>query len=427
MRSRRVVLSTWGSFGDLHPYIALGLGLRSRGHEPVIATCEIYREKVQKEGLEFAPLPPHLPHPDQAPEVMRRVMDSRDGSRHVVQDLVAPAVRDQFNALMPLLRNADFMVSHPITYGAPIAATVSGTPWAGALLQPMILASAYDPPWPVDHHGVARLVYGLGPGVTRQLMSVVRTHSRNWVAPVDALRAELGLPRGANPIFEGQYSPHLNLLLFSSVLTSPQPDWPSHSVVTGFPFYDRREAGEGTPQALTSFLDSGPAPLLFTLGSSAVMMGSEFFRDAVAIAERLNMRAVLLAGRQEWNRLPADLPPSVCVCEYAPHGEVMPRAAVVIHQGGVGTTGQALRSGRPQLVAPFAHDQGDNGARVRRLGCGAVLTPSRFRASTAVAALTRILGNPEFARSAAEVGARVRQEAGVERACDEIERVMSRQ
>ncbi len=54
MRSRRVVLSTWGSFGDLHPYIALGLGLRSRGHEPVIATCEIYREKVQKEGLEFA-------------------------------------------------------------------------------------------------------------------------------------------------------------------------------------------------------------------------------------------------------------------------------------------------------------------------------------------------------------------------------------
>src|SRR5437868_10538335 len=89
---KKIVLTTWGSFGDLHPYIALALELRARGHRPVIATCGIYRQKVESEGLEFHPVRPDLPPPDEDPALMARVMDPRRGM-WAVMGVVVPHVR----------------------------------------------------------------------------------------------------------------------------------------------------------------------------------------------------------------------------------------------------------------------------------------------------------------------------------------------
>jgi UDP:flavonoid glycosyltransferase YjiC (YdhE family) len=108
--------------------------------------------------------------------------------------------------------------------------------------------------------------------------------------------------------------------------------------------------------------------------------------------------------------------------EYAPHATVMPRAAAIIHQGGVGTCAQAMRAGRPMLVVPFSHDQPDNAARLRRLGISATLPPARYTATRAAAALARLLDNPAVAARAGEVGRTIRAEEGVAAACAAIER-----
>jgi UDP:flavonoid glycosyltransferase YjiC (YdhE family) len=214
----------------------------------------------------------------------------------------------------------------------------------------------------------------------------------------------------------------LILALYSDVLGARQPDWPPQTVVTGFPFFDR-DGDEGLPSALARFLDAGEPPIVFTLGSSAIWDAGEFYEHSARAAERLGRRAVLLVGRDLDNR-PKELPLGIAAFDYAPYSELFHRAAVVVHQGGVGTTGQALRSGRPMLVVPFAFDQPDNADRVQRIGVGRTIARKRYGVDTATRELERLLGDPSFAQRADEIGRRVRAEDGVGQACDRIERLL---
>src|SRR3954447_5552659 len=107
----------------------------------------------------------------------------------------------------------------------------------------MVFCSAYDPPIP-PHAPQGAVIYRLGPAFNRWLFTRIKPRLRRLVAPVDALRAELGLPPGANPIFEGQHSPTLTLALFSPLFGPPQADWPASAHAVGFPFYDRLERGK---------------------------------------------------------------------------------------------------------------------------------------------------------------------------------------
>ena len=110
--------------------------------------------------------------------------------------------------------------------------------------------------------------------------------------------------------------------------------------------------------------------------------------------------------------------------EYAPFSGLFPRAASVVHHGGVGTTGLAMRSGRPMLVVPFAHDQPDNAARLTRLGVARTLDPRRYTTARAAAELRLLLDDPAYAQRATEVAERVRPEDGVGAACDALEAML---
>ena len=241
------------------------------------------------------------------------------------------------------------------------------------------------------------------------------------------LRAELGLPPGVNPMFEGQHSPGLVLALFSGLLGAPQPDWPPNTRVTGFLFYDRLEKGQGLSVELARFLDAGPPPIVFTLGTSAVMNAGNFYVESAAAAKELGRRAVLLVGLDLGNLPPGALPAGVAAFDYAPFSELFPRAAAIVHQGGAGTTAQAMRAGRPMLVVPFAHDQQDNAARVERLGIARQVGRTKYTARRVAAELRALLEDGRYAAKAEEVGRRIRSEDGVAAACDAIEQRLTAQ
>jgi len=180
------------------------------------------------------------------------------------------------------------------------------------------------------------------------------------------------------------------------------------------------------PDGLMEFLDSGPAPIVFTLGSSAYWVARDFYRDSIEAARTLGRRALLLIGHPR-NRPPSPLPEGVAAFEYAPYSEVLPRACAIVHQGGVGTTGQGMRSGRPVLIVPHAHDQFDNAARVERLGCGRVLARPRYNAHSVTRELRLLLEDPKYLEAAARVAEVVRAEDGARVAADEIEKVLKDQ
>jgi len=121
---------------------------------------------------------------------------------------------------------------------------------------------------------------------------------------------------------------------------------------------------------------------------------------------------------------PPSLPEGVTTVEYAPFSGLFPRSALIVHHGGVGTTGLAMRSGKPMLVVPFAHDHPDNAARLARLGVARTLDPHRYNAERAAHELNALLNNPGYSERATRVGERVREEDGVGAACDALETLM---
>ncbi len=415
---KRVVITSWGSFGDVNPYLGLALGLRARGHRPRLVVPAWYRPYVEAEGIDFHPLRPDV-DPTRG-DVVRRIMEPKRGTEVIVREILGPALRDSYGDLREATRDADLLVTHPVAFAGPVLAEKTGIPWVSTVLAPMSFFSVHDlpvfPPAP-------RLVHlrRLGTGVSGLMVRAVKAAVRRWGRPVRALRADLGLSPGRDPIFEGQFSPGLVLALFSRVLADPQPDWPPHTRVTGQIPYDGPRRGERLEPRLERFLASGPPPVVFTLGSSAVMAAGNFFRESLAAAERLGRRAVLLVGRDPANLPPGPLPGSAIAVEFAPHSAVFPRAAAVVHQGGIGTTGHALRSGRPELVVPWAHDQPDNAFRVANLGVARTLFPRRYAALRVADELRVLLDDPAYLRRAGEVAATVRAEDGVAAACDALE------
>jgi rhamnosyltransferase subunit B len=420
LTKRRIVFTTFGSLGDIHPYIAVALGLQARGHEAVIATSSYYQQKIESLGIGFRPLRPDHPELDQ--DIYRRIMDQRMGGEYVIRELMMPFLRESYEDTLAAANGADLLVSHVLTFTTRLVAETKGIPWASSLLQPLGFFSVYDPPVLPPAPFLSKLRI-LGPIFHRPLMWCVKRSVRSWSEPWHRLRAEVGLPATSeSPLFEGQHSPSLVLAMFSKVLADKQSDWPRQTVITGFPHYDQ-DGAAGMPPELARFLDTGPPPLVFTLGSAAVVDAGQFYDHSATAAKLLGRRAVLLVGKDPRNR-PTSLPDGIVDFNYAPFSELFPRAAAIIHQGGVGTTAQAMRSGRPMLVMPCAHDQPDNADRVVRLGIARKISRHRYNPARAATELRHLLDNPAYSQRASQVGEQLQREDGVRAACDALDRLL---
>lgn len=417
----RIVFSTFGTFGDINPLVALSLELKRRGHTPVLAVPAMFREKIEPLGIEFAAV-----RPDQDPSakhMVEMIWDIKKGTERGLREFLFPAIRDSYQDLLAAVEangGADLLVTGELAYAGPIVAEKTGIPWASYVLAPLSFFSGYDPPVLPPYPMLAK-VQSLVPGVGHLIPRFARVVTRNWPEPIYALRRDLGLPRGKEPIFDAKHSELLVLAMFSRVLGDPQPDWPASTRITGFAFYDGDAGNTNLASELEAFLSSGPPPLVFTLGSAAVMAAGDFYEVSAAAATLLGRRAVLLTGSDPQNRPKGALSKDICVAPYAPYSKIFPRAAAIIHQGGVGTTAQALKAGRPMLVMPYSHDQPDNARRVRHLGVAKRIRRQDYKPEAAAKKIEDLLGDAAYTQRAAEVARVVAEEDGVRTACDALE------
>jgi rhamnosyltransferase subunit B len=421
---KRIVITTFGSFGDFNPYLGLALGLKARGHDTIVATAEFYRPFVEAEGVGFRPVRPDRNLYDI--EAVRRSNPGRTPA-YLMKKLLFPRLQESYEDLSETTRGADMLLTHPLTFAGPLVAEKMSIPWVSTVLAPISFFSAHDFPVLPLLPRLAVVLRRLGPGAGRALVGLAKRATRHWPEPVRRLRTEIGLSPGKHPIHEGQFSPELVLAMFSRVLAKPQPDWPPNTRITGHVFYDG-SGRDGLSPELERFLASGPAPVVFTLGTGVVGKGpaaDSFYRESLKAVRILKLRSLFLVGMDPKSRLPVPLPKGVAAVDHAPFSKLFPRAAAVVHQGGIGTIGQVLRSGRPQLVVPFAGDQPDNAQRVQRLGGAEVLYQRRYAARRAARHLGDLLGKSEYARRAGEVAGLVRSEDGIGDACDAIEELFA--
>jgi len=414
LQSKRILFATVGSLGDLHPCLALALELQRRGHTSTIASIEYYRSKVEGLGIGFLPLRPDLDPTDG--EMIRQCEDLKRGPEILFRKIVLPHLRETYQDLLEAAAGADLMVAGELNYAAPLVAEKIGLRWVSAILSPASFFSAHDPsvmvnvPWLIHVRKAGWRAY-------RAVFNLGRLGTRHWWDPVRQLRRDEGLSPDCDPLFRDKFSPDLVLALFSPFLAEQQADWPSQTVQPGFVFFDQHRADPEGDRKLAEFMAVPDAPIIFTQGSTAVHAPGDFYEVSAEAARKLGRRAVLVGAEVA----PGAPSSRIVAVTYAPYSRIFRGAAVNVHQGGSGTTGQALYAGRPQLIVPFGWDQPDNAARVERLGAGIHLPRSAYSVSSATAALERLLAEKRFSERAAQVGAQIQAEDGLGAACDAIE------
>jgi rhamnosyltransferase subunit B len=414
----RIAVTTLGTLGDLHPMIAIALELRQRGHDVVFVTHEVYQSKLQALGFEFHSMRPDFTAMND-PQEMARMMDLKTGQEYMVRQWANPHLREMYTDVLNVAKSADFIFSGEGVMVTPLVAEKLEMQWASSAMVPLSFFSIYDPPVLAPFPALAKL-YKLGPSVNRGVLNFAKLVSNSWAEPIRQLRRELDLsPINYNPFLENRFSPYLVVALFSSVLGQSQPDWAENTVIAGFTFYDGTQDGAELASELKQFLEAGNPPIVFTLGSAAVMNAGNFYKESLQAVTQLDRRAVFLIGN---NPPLKNLPANVLAVNYAPYSQIFPRACAIVHQGGIGTTAQALRAGRPTLIMPYSHDQPDNAARIQGLGTSRTISRKHYSASRVAKELSELLENPSYKTKASEIGRTIQAEDGVGVACDAIEK-----
>ena len=405
----RFIFSPIGSAGDVHPMLGIAVELHKRGHHVTFLANGYFQETVERCGLRFVELGSR--------EYFDSVVNDPDlwkprrAFRYVFEKAVQPVLRKQYAAIEERSRSGDtVVVASCLGFGARIAHEKLGVPLVTVDLQPAVILSRVAPP---TFPGVA------GPRWLRN--ALLRLGERfvidRTICPVvNALRQELDLPP-VRKIVRWWHSPQLVLCLFPEWFAPPQPDWPTNVVQTNFPLWDERSDARFPPE-VQQFLDTGEPPIVFTPGSANIF-GKPFFQAAIEACQRLGRRGILLTQFHE--QLPDRLPNGVRHFGYIPFSQLLPKAAALVHHGGIGTTAQALAAGVPQLVMPLAHDQFDNAARVKRLGAGDWIMPSRIRCDAIAAKLDALIGSEAVRDACREVSEKFAERNGVMAAADTIE------
>jgi rhamnosyltransferase subunit B len=384
------LLTTIGSHGDAHPFIGLGAALHARGHEAKLMLNEHFVPLAQSAGLQTIQLG--------SDEEYRRGVNHPDlwhGHRAfaAVMELVKPILRMQRDLISQHIAEhpETIVVGSSLCLGARIAQDKLGFTMATVHLSPAVFRSVKEPaklPGLFMPRWFPRIV-------VRKMYDVVDRFFVDPVVapPVNELRKDVGLAP-VNGIFRSwMNSPDMVIGMFPEWYAPPAPDWPQQTVLTGFPLWDECDLSDGLAGDVYEFLNAGDAPIVFTPGS-ANWNAHAFFDAAVEACTRIGARGILLSRHRE--HIPSNLPASVKHFDFIPFSQILPRAAAVVHHGGIGSCSQALAAGTRQLVMPMAHDQLDNAARLSKLGVAKVITPRQFRGARVAQALNELLDDRNY-------------------------------
>ncbi len=413
----RVLVVPVGSAGDVHPFVRVALELQARGHDVTVVTNAYFAPLIERVGLDLEPI---------GTVEQFDAITANPNLWHRVHGLGVVAAGVAFG-IAPLYRLIEreagrgdlVVVAHALAFGARVAHEVLDVPLVTAHLAPTSIWSQYESP--VMARGLGA-INALPRPLKRALLAISdRLADRVLAPPVNRFRRELGLSPVRQIVSRWWHSPQRVVGLFPDWFAAPQRDWPPQVTLTGFPLYDERGA-TAVPPDLDAFLNEACAaddpPIVFAPGSGN-QQARAFFAAACEACRRLGRRGVLLT--RYTGHLPAPLPPGVMHADYAPFSAVLPRAAALVHHGGIGTAAQALAAGRPQLVMPMTFDQPDNAARLQRLGVGRWLPPYRFRGAAVARELRALLESAAVVRRCAEVARRFDGSDPVGRTCQVIE------
>jgi sterol 3beta-glucosyltransferase len=406
----RIAIQTLGTRGDVQPYVALALDLMREGSIVQLAAPAQYRAIPEQHGVPCAPLPGEFLALMDTPEGKAAIAGGRGFS--VGLKLVKhfkPLMRHLLDAELEAVRRfaPDMIIYHPKSVASPFIAS--------ALNCPSILASPLPGFTPTSAFPSPILPFAtLGPlnRASHLLAShaaklLFRRQIRDWLTASFAAGDPIRERKPSGTLYA--YSPHV----------VPVPtDWGPDVLVSGYWFLD--SPSWDMPRELAAFLDAGPPPIYFGFGSVPGLDSEAMTAVILEALDRIGKRGILGTGGGALRVGQAS--DSIFFIADAPHDRLFPYVASVVHHGGAGTTGAALRAGKPTAICPFFGDQPFWARRVSALGVGpAPLDLKTLSAAALANAITR-MEDAGMRQRAAELGAGIQQEAGIANAVRFIRR-----
>ncbi|MDE2254939.1 MAG: hypothetical protein KGL42_11875 [Betaproteobacteria bacterium] len=420
----KILMVGKGGFGDLFPLFALAKELQVRCHEIRIAAESHHASACSALQIPLTPLD-HAAHA--LPSHASTLRDSL--WRLLPLDPAMRATLDpghaeyEINALLPHMRDVDLVIGNQLAYSGVLASRVLDRPWIFCAASPLAIPSAHDAPlWPYLQRMQRRTTrWGLP---QRAYLPIARWATRALMQPQVRLRRRLGLADQGHPRFEGMYSQHLNLLMTSPVLAPAQPDWPRNTVVTGFPWFDPAFlGGDDQEQEIVQFAQAGAPPVVFAPGGSKRTDPGTFFERSVEAARLSGRRSIIVAAKKFHSQFTPR--PDMLVTGYFPYARLFHLASVVVHSGGIGALGWAMRYGVPSLLVPSDWDQFDNARRAEQSGVGTVLDITNYTAATIAHRLDAIAADTAMHNNLSRMAPCLALEDGSRVASDAVEQVLT--
>lgn len=386
----RVLLSTYGSRGDVEPLAGLAAAFQALGIETrVCAPADAeFATLLDRAGTELASA--FMP--------VREFIAMAKKSPLPLPERATQVMTAQIEAISAAAQGCDAIVATgllPSAAAAQCVAELRGLPYVYVALCPMYLPSGDHAPfeYPMRPHP---------PGETdnRALWEHdVETINAIFGAAVNGNRARLGLPTVDN-VRDHVFS--ANPLLASDPAIWPWRSDICDAIQTGaWVLPDTRPL----PTDLEAFLQAGEAPVYVGFGSLPTHNANAVARIGVEAARANGRRTILLRGWADLDRI--DEGEDVFVVGEVNQQTLFRRCAAIVHHGGAGTTTTAASAGAPQVIVPQIVDQPFWAARVAALGIGAAHDGPVPTLESLTAALATAL-QPDVRSRAIEISRQVR-------------------
>jgi rhamnosyltransferase subunit B len=414
----KIVVTTLGTLGDLHPMFPVAAGLQQRGHSVRFVVPPQLQPRVVNEGFDTEAV-------NMMPDPPAATVNEDRSAKANINRYYTPFLKSAINVLSKACAGADVLLSTPHQIATAVVGQRLHIPWVTLTVFPGFIPSAYTVPEP---HWLPALPTPAGRVVNRFTWSVFRYGLR--YLSEDAIGVAVrsyGMVSDRDLFSPGAFSPYLCILMSSPVYSPRLPDWPPQVKVTGFVPWDRPR-GWTEPPELEAFLAEGEPPILVTTSTATERNAAAFIWMARQALEKLGRRGILLTGRATQEVLGDQshviTATGIGVWPYLPLSRVLPHASMVVHHSGIGTATATIRCGLPALAIPASFDQWYNGGRVRALGVGRVIKYDGLTMDRLAGAINSVATQPRYRTRAQELGKLMEGEDGAGRACDEIEALL---
>lgn len=406
-----ISILTYGSRGDVQPFLALAVGLQKAGHRVTFAGPRRFNNFAVRLGVPYVSLPGD---PEELSIAFNQAGANPFRMVTAMRNHVLGIAPDVIRQTLQASQNADLLIhSFAFTTGAHSLARHLAIPDISIQTFPIFTPTGQYPMAAFPNLGRwgNRFSHWLGTFVFwhagnagfRQIQHLLpesfpRTLSWPFANPNERLRTPL-------------------LLAVSPSVLPAAPDLPANISLCGYFFLD--EEGYHPPEALTRFLESGPPPVCVSFGSMVNQRAKQTGQILIEAFAQRQERAIILTGWGGWQADP--VPAHIFYIESVPHNWLLPRCKIFIHHGGAGATAAGLRAGIPNIVIPHAADQPFWGSRVQALGAGPAPVPiSKLTLPRLLDALTLSASDPIRTTSRA-LGQKISTEDGIRTAIRQIE------